>query len=344
MNQPLVSFVVIGLNEAANLDASIASLSTQGFAREQIEIVYVDSGSTDASVAVAQYAGVDRVLSIARSSANAARARNLGLENVAAPFVHFVDGDTRLEPGWTRIGIDALESNPILVGVEGDLREASPAQNLYDAVCELDWPARPGPVDYVSGNSLYRVQSLLEVGGFDPVMYVGEEPELGVRLRANGGQLLHLDAIMAWHHLDIRSLREYLRRNYTSGASCAMVASRTGGLARGYWSGRLWRTLAHAALLVSPLLVAVPMLAAGPGPAAAVACLSPAWLMLLALRKSRSAEYRSFQLSSNRADSERRYLALAAGFHTYLSKLPAALGVVSVIVSGRAKRRHDIQG
>lgn len=330
MTAPLVSFVVIGLNEAEHLRASIESLSSQGFEREQIEILYVDSGSSDGSVEVARKAGVDRVLSIERSGANAARARNQGLQHVEAPFVHFVDGDTRLQPGWTRIGIDALEADPGLVGVEGDLREARPAANLYDAVCELDWPALAGPVDYVGGNSLYRVQPLRDIGGFDPVMYVGEEPELGARLRGNGGRMIHLDSVMAWHHLDIRSLREYLRRNYTSGLSCAMVALKTGGLLHGYWSGRLWRTLGHAALLTGPLLIAIPVLAAGHGwHAAGLACVSATWLLLLALRKSRSPQYRS----------QPGNLALAGGLHTYVAKLPAALGIVSVLWRDRVRHR-----
>lgn len=330
MSDPLVSFVVIGLDEAENLDASIASLSSQGFERERIEIVYVDSGSRDASVAIALEAGVDRVLRIDRSTANAARARNRGLSSVTAPFVHFVDGDTRLEQGWTRIALSTLEEDPTLVGVEGTLREARPAASLYDAVCELDWPACPGPVDYVSGNALYRVEPLREVEGFDPEMRAGEEPELGVRLRARGGRMCHLDSIMAWHHLDIRSLRAYLRRNYTSGVSCALVVQKTGGLSRGYWSGRLWRTLAHAALLMSPIALGIGLAAAAPGLGFALACVSPAWLLVLAIRKARSS--RGQGLSGS--------LAVAAGFHTYIAKLPAAFGIVSVIVRGGRRLNH----
>lgn len=322
--------MVIGLDEADNLAASIASLSSQGFERDQIEILYVDSGSRDDSVAIARESGADRLLSLPREGANAARARNLGLRNVSAPFVHFVDGDTRLEPGWARTALDALESDPALVGVEGRLREAHPATSLYDAVCELDWPAIPGEVDYLGGNALYRVKPLREVGGFDPEMRVGEEPELGSRLRASGWRMRHLDTVMAWHHLGIRSFRGYLRRNYTSGVSCALVVHKTGGLAHGYWSGRLWRNLAHAALFTVPLALALPLAAVAPLAGLALASVSPAGLLLLAARKA--------ILLQNPGITWR--LAAASGVHTYVSKLPAALGTLSVIASERAALRR----
>lgn len=333
LSDPRVSFVVIGLDEAENLASSIASLSSQGIERAHIEVLYVDSGSRDGSVAVARAAGADRVLSIPRSEANAARARNLGLENARAPFVHFVDGDTRLEDGWARIGLDALESDSTLVGVEGTLREARPIASFYDAVCELDWAVPAGLVDFVGGNALYRVEPLREVGGFDPEMRAGEEPELGTRLRVRGSQLRHLDSIMAWHHLGIRSFRDYLRRNYTTGVACALVVQKTGGLRRGYWSGRLWRTLGHAAMLMTPVTLAIPLAAVALGPGIALACVGPAWLVSMAARKTRA----------KRNQGVDRRLAMAFGLHSYIAKIHAAAGILAVIAR-EARSAHRTRG
>jgi cellulose synthase/poly-beta-1,6-N-acetylglucosamine synthase-like glycosyltransferase len=318
--EPSISFVVIGLNEAENLAASIASLSSQGFDRNDIEILYVDSGSDDDSVAVARRANADVQLAIPRRGANAARARNAGLAKVRAPFVHFVDGDTRLEPGWARIGVSALETDPGLVGVEGSLRELQPDTSLYDAVCELDWPSTQGPVDYVGGNALYRTQPLREIGGFDPDLRAGEEPELGARLRRHGWRMQHLDADMARHHLDIRSLGPYLRRNYVSGVACALVAGKTGGLRRGAWSHRLRRTLGLAALLMGPIVLALPLSLVSPRGALLLLAVGPSLLIGLATRKA---------IAQRRRGSPAR-LAVAFGLHAYISKIPAALGILSV--------------
>jgi len=319
---------VIGLNEAAHLRESIGSLLQQGFDRSEIEIIYVDSGSDDGSPEMAREAGVDRLVTISRATANAARARNAGLAEARAAYVQFVDGDTRIEPDWARLGIEALEADVSLAGVEGALRERSPEASLYDAVCELDWPSTPGEIDYVGGNGLYRAEPLHEVMGFHPDMRLGEEPELGVRLRARGFRMRHLDVPMARHDLELFSLEEYLGRACTGGKACASVVLATGGPRRGYWSERMWRTLAHAFALSAPLAVALPLSLFSLEGALALACLSPIALVLLALRKS--------QLRHDRAS--RRGLSLLYGLHSYISKIPAAVGILSVLCAGRSRR------
>ncbi len=328
--KPLLSFVVIGLDEAAHLAESIESLSAQGFDRQEIEILYVDSESSDGSPEVARQAGVDRVLTIPRASANAARARNAGLALVRAPFVQFVDGDTRIEPGWARAGLAVLEADEHLVGVEGSLREKDPDSSFYNAVCELDWPSQAGEIDYVGGNGLYRVAPIAEVGGFDPKMRVGEEPELGVRLRARGWKMRHLDVPMARHDLELFSLKEYLLRSYTGGKACALVVGATGGMRRGYWSERMRRTLALAFVLSAPLVLALPLLPFSPQGALGLACLSGLTFLLLAARKTRMEHL----------IGSRKGITLAYGLHSYVSKIPAALGMLAIIRAGWAEPTH----
>ena len=88
--------VVIGRNEGARLRACLQSL------RGQVrELVYVDSGSTDGSQALAQSLGA-RVVSLDMSRPfTAARARNAGLAVLGTPdFVQFVDGDCEVVPAW----------------------------------------------------------------------------------------------------------------------------------------------------------------------------------------------------------------------------------------------------
>jgi glycosyltransferase involved in cell wall biosynthesis len=328
MSDPRISFVVIGLNEAEHLSASIASLAHQGVGRDEMEVIYVDSGSTDGSPELAREAGVDKLLAIPRQTANAPRARNAGLARVRAPFVQFVDGDTQLEPGWAAQGLSALERDPELAGVEGDLVEARPDANLYHAVCELDWPAAAGPVDYVGGNSMYCDEPLRDVGGYDPDMRVGEEPELGVRLRAMGWRMEHLDLPMARHDIDIRNYSLYMRRSYTSGVACAMVARATGGATKGYWAERQWRALGYAAVMVGPPIIGVFLAAIAPAPGLLIALLGPLAFLALSARKTLST------WRQGRGPA----LSVAFGIHVYLSKLPCASGILSVLLRGGGRR------
>ena len=46
------------------------------------------------------------------------------------------------------------------------------------------------------GDALMRTAALAEVGGYDPNLIAGEEPELCVRLRAAGWQIYTLDREM----------------------------------------------------------------------------------------------------------------------------------------------------
>ncbi len=83
--------MVIGRNEGARLVACLHSL--QGQVRR---VVYVDSGSTDGSVAAAQGLGASVIALDMGKPFTAARARNAGLAALRADppdYVQFLDGD-----------------------------------------------------------------------------------------------------------------------------------------------------------------------------------------------------------------------------------------------------------
>lgn len=324
MTEPRVSFVVIGLDEAARLGDALASLTAQGLPRHEVEILYVDSGSRDGSPEIAARAGVDAVLHIERAGASAARARNAGLARARGALVQFVDGDTCIAPGWVAAGSAALAADPELAGVEGSLVEARPAANLYHAVCELDWPAGEGTVDFVGGNALYRREAIAAAGGFDERMRVGEEPELGFRLRRAGFGFRRLDHPMAVHDLDLRGLGDYWTRGRKSGLACGWVALATGGATRGYWSERVRATLVHAAWQVLPVAAGVAALPASPRLAAVLVAAPLLALALLGARKAR-------RIARGRGVGLGR--ALAYGLHAYLYKIPSAVGVLQALAS-----------
>jgi glycosyltransferase involved in cell wall biosynthesis len=329
MSEPRVSFVVIGLNEAPHLEGSIGSIARQGIERGESEILYVDSGSGDGSADVARGAGADRILSAVAPGERscAARARNTGLAEARGEYVHFVDGDTQLAPGWTSEALAVLEREPSLAGVEGHLREAQGGTSWLHAVCELDWlEQRAGTVGFVGGNSLYRRAAIAAASGFRPDMVLGEEPELGARMRAQGWEFAHIDRVMAYHDLDLHGLRDYWLRGYKGGLSCGLVHRATGGA---YWGDRVRHTLALATALVGPLLLAALLAAWLPtGASAAIALASPLLVLALAARKARQ------MLRKGIAPG----LAAGFGVHTYFSKIPAALGIAAAYWRPRPRR------
>src|SRR5262245_56357676 len=119
-----IGCVVIGRNEAPRLRRCLGAVL-----RDCGRVLYVDSGSTDASVAIARAAGVPVLELDPATPFSAARARNEGLARLlqtagsAPPFVQFVDGDCWLEPGWLHAAAAALRCNPRLAVVSGRSRE-----------------------------------------------------------------------------------------------------------------------------------------------------------------------------------------------------------------------------
>ena len=113
-----VGIVVIGRNEGERLVACLASLP------DGVPIVYVDSGSTDASVAEAEAVGAGVVALDMSRPFSAARARNEGFAHLLAlapgtEAVQFLDGDTVLRPTWLSAASAFLLANPDVVAVAG---------------------------------------------------------------------------------------------------------------------------------------------------------------------------------------------------------------------------------
>ena len=117
--------VAIGRNEGDRLIRCIKSLSGAQ------AIVYVDSGSNDGSVTIAQHLGADVVELDVSIPFTAGRARNAGFKRMQeiAPqleYVQFVDGDCELTVGWTDAAIRFLRESSEVAAVCGRLLEGWP--------------------------------------------------------------------------------------------------------------------------------------------------------------------------------------------------------------------------
>ena len=216
--------VVIGRNEAERLPATFASVKAAAIA-----FVYVDSGSHDASVAIAETAGTSVVRLDPAKPFTAARARNEGLGALTAhhpdlAFVMFLDGDCLLESGFIALGVAAMDANPDCAIVVGQLREASPDASIYARMCSVEWTAPVGRItDFNSfgGIMLVRVADFRRVGGFNAAMIAGEDPEFAVRLALAGRDAIRIDAPMATHRADIVRFGQWWARAVRGGHAMA---------------------------------------------------------------------------------------------------------------------------
>ncbi|RUL84929.1 glycosyltransferase family 2 protein [Tautonia sociabilis] len=218
--------VAIGRNEGERLIRCLDSL-----AGKVARVVYVDSGSTDGSVEAARARGVEVVELDLSVPFTAARARNAGLDRLLelAPglrYVQFVDGDCELADGWLDRGREALESRPELAVACGRRRERAPEASLYNRLADLEWDTPVGDADSCGGDAMMRVEALLGVGGYDPTLIAGEEPDLCLRLRAEGWKVARLDAEMTSHDLAMTRFGQWWRRLERAGHAYAEGAAR----------------------------------------------------------------------------------------------------------------------
>jgi GT2 family glycosyltransferase len=253
-----VGVVVIGRNEGERLRKCLESV-TQTATR----VVYVDSGSTDGSVAVAHAMGVDTVALDMSVPFTAARARNHGFRRLRelerdCGAVQFVDGDCELVREWPARASAFLADEPRVAVVCGRLREKHPESSVYNMLCDIEWDAPEGEAKACGGIAMMRADAFESVGGFREDMIAGEEPELCLRLRAAGWRIHRLRDEMARHDAALLRFGQWWRRSLRSGYSFALGASLHGTSperhrmreSRSAW---LWGLVVPAATLVLAL-------------------------------------------------------------------------------------------
>ncbi|MBW4642584.1 MAG: glycosyltransferase family 2 protein [Goleter apudmare HA4340-LM2] len=238
-----IGIVVIGRNEGNRLHQCL--LSVLG---EEITVVYVDSGSTDGSVTLARSLGVHVVELDLSIPFTAARARNAGFEYLLqiAPnieFVQFIDGDCHVVEGWLERAHNELLAQDEVVVVCGRRREEFPNNSIYNLLCDIEWDTPVGEATACGGDAMMRVNALKHVGGFNPTLIAGEEPELCVRLRQAGGRILRIDAEMTLHDAQIIRLGQWWKRSLRNGHAYAEGSWLHGSSPERHWvreSQRIW--------------------------------------------------------------------------------------------------------
>lgn len=223
-----VAAVVIGRNEGERLRVCLASvLGRIG------RVVYVDSGSTDGSVELARSMGAEVVELDMSMPFSAARARNAGFERLMREgeppeFVQFVDGDCELIEGWLEAAEATLRERPRVAAVCGRLRERHPEASIYNRLCQIEFNRSPGTIAACGGIFMGRASAIAAVGGFDPTVVAGEEPEMCLRLRRMGHEIVRLGVDMAWHDSAMTRFGQWWKRSVRSGHAYAQGMAKHG--------------------------------------------------------------------------------------------------------------------
>ncbi|WP_424973105.1 glycosyltransferase family 2 protein [Dinoroseobacter sp. S76] len=232
---PEVSVVIPAYNRAATIEVAIRSVLGQTY--DNLEVIIVDDGSDDETVAVAMGLDDPRIGVLRhRSNAGPSGARNTGILAASAPLVAFQDSDDIWLPEKLSRQVPCL-SDPSVVAsycgmiITGDLAGPDPVLRLAPAGGYASGEITEALLQrsLISTQTLIaRRDVLLDLGLFDLSFRALEDWELALRLsqvgqilpvpdalvvqRFSDNSLTHARANWAWAHRDILRKHETLLR------------------------------------------------------------------------------------------------------------------------------------
>lgn len=231
-NQLLVSFTVIARNEEASLPALFRDLLSQSYPHSKIEVVLVDSDSTDktrrlmeefASRYAGEFAGVQVLDNPGRTLP---RGWNVALRAFSGDVILRVDAHANIPADFVEKNVNCLNSGE---SVSGGQRP-----------CVIENPTRWQKTLLLAENSLfgssiapfrrdvgrmyaksvfhgaYRREVFETIGGYNEELARTEDNEIHYRMRKAGFRLCFDPEIISYQHVR-SSLKKMVRQKYANG-------------------------------------------------------------------------------------------------------------------------------
>lgn len=211
MPSPHVVVIVLNWNGWADTVACVHSVLQCTYA--DFDIIVVDNGSTDDSVAQLRHAFPGLTILEIGENLGFAGGNNAGmchaLDHLAAEYIWLLNNDTVVAPDTLALVLSAIQAHPRLavagtriVNFDDDeiLQEwGGKRMGLWTGI---PWPASPGrPPNFISGASmLLKREALQQCGLFDPAyFFYMEDVDLCFRLTGHGWKLAVADDALVRH-------------------------------------------------------------------------------------------------------------------------------------------------
>jgi len=211
-----VSIILVTWNAGEHLPRCLSMLSQQ--TRKDFEVIVVDNGSTDGSLALLSSWDV-APLSVKQLQANSgfAVANNIGAHLACGEWIILLNADAYPEPDWLERLMKAAEKNPDysafssrqiqfhaphLLDGAGDIYHSSGLawRNAYNLPVDKNGLEPKEIFSPCAAAAMYRREDFLAVGGFDEDYFsYFEDVDLGFRLRLNGAKCLYVPEAVVHH-------------------------------------------------------------------------------------------------------------------------------------------------
>jgi glycosyltransferase involved in cell wall biosynthesis len=186
-------------NSENTLPDAINSIIEQDFPHELAEVLFVDDGSKDKTSAIIK-TYIPKLDMKTRFFHHDWRglgySRNVVVDNAEGKYIIWVDGDMILTKNFVSQQVDFMDRHPNVgiakgrYGVERSASLVAYLQNI-EALSELiNFEREPRSTPLGTGGSIYRVEAIRIVGGFnDEITGVGEDMDAEYRIGSSGWTL-----------------------------------------------------------------------------------------------------------------------------------------------------------
>jgi GT2 family glycosyltransferase len=251
---PRVSVVVCAYNAERTMEACLASLECLNY--PDYEVIVVNDGSTDGTLAIAEGFAYCRIIS--QQNKGLGVARNVGAEAATGEIVAYTDSDCVADPDWLTYLVAKMETAALVAC--GGPNFPPPEESLVPAAVAVS-PGGPTHVllsddvaEHIAGcNMAFRRDILLRMGGFDPIYRAaGDDVDICWRFQDAGYTIGFSPAAVVWHFRR-NTVKAYIGQQRGYGKAEALVYSkhpfRFNLFGQAKWLGRIYGDLSAALLL-----------------------------------------------------------------------------------------------
>lgn len=235
-----LSIIIPCLNEERRLGPTLQALKQQSASAHLFEVIIVDGGSSDATLAMAREAGV-RVI---QCEQGLGRQRNTGAMNANGDWLAFMDADCTASPNWVREALHFIAAGnadvvigPVLVPAGGTWVERAWGKHLE--MRHLVAPKTYRTFRFLSTQNFIVCRNAFEKAGrINEDLTSGEDTIFAYRLWNQGFRLAYNNKLIVWHRGEPKSIRDFVTQQiWHSNREVYRQMGSQGYAGRAFWYG-----------------------------------------------------------------------------------------------------------
>ncbi len=222
INTRAVSVVIPAFNEARHIRRTLNALCAQTLSPQDFEVIVVDNGSADGTMAIAmEFSERLSLRVVSKTGCRIAAVRNYGASLATGQVLAFLDADCITSRDWLEHSLAVGPPNSVW-----GAHYLVPLDSTWVGRVWFEYQARPqeGTVSFIPGSNLFLQRGdFRQLGGFGEDLETSEDVELSQRARKHGMSILAFPALAVFHEGTPQTLRHFYRQNRWHGTTVLRI-------------------------------------------------------------------------------------------------------------------------